>query len=547
MISWLPMGGAEAAAVFGLTFVTEDAAVLSGAALAAGGVLPWPMAFAACFLGIWLGDLWLYGMARRFGAPFAKRFGVAPALERSRGWFEKRGSLVLIAVRFLPGLRLPSYLAAGAMRFSLTLFTFVTGIAAALWVGLVFIGGHVFGAWLAMGAVSVAGASVVMRMRRGVRAGAAAGDRGARGEECRGAEQSSSAIASRRSWWARVVQWEFWPAWLFYAPVAVLYLWLAIRHRGFTLPTAANPGMPLGGLVGESKFDTLRLLALTAPESVAPTWHIASGDLADRVTAMRRIVDGGRVAFPFIMKPDVGQRGVGVKLIRSIEAARAYLAVVDGPVLVQRYAPGPHEAGVFYYRRPGEAQGRIFAVTDKVFPHIEGDGERTIEQLILDDSRAAIMAATYLRRFADRRDEVLAPGETLKLVEAGNHAQGCIFRDGMHLATPELLAAIDHISQTIPGFFIGRYDVRYADEDELRAGRGFTILELNGASSEATSIYDARTSLLAAYRTLHRQWALVFEISALNRSHGFQPAGIRTVFREWRQANAAIRTYPSAD
>jgi hypothetical protein len=142
---------------------------------------------------------------------------------------------------------------------------------------------------------------------------------------------------------------------------------------------------------------------------------------------------------------------------------------------------------------------------------------------------------------------VLARGERLRLVESGNHAQGCIFRDGQHLATPALLAAIDRISKSVPGFFIGRYDLRYTSDDDLRAGRGFTILELNGASAEATSIYDTRNSLLAAYRTLFRQWKLVFQIGAVNRARGFAPASLVTVWREWRRASAAIRTYPLAD
>ena len=43
------------------------------------------------------------------------------------------------------------------------------------------------------------------------------------------------------------------------------------------------------------------------------------------------------------------------------------------------------------------------------------------------------MAATYLKRHDAIRGKILAAGERLKLVEAGNHCQGCIFRDGMHL------------------------------------------------------------------------------------------------------------------
>jgi hypothetical protein len=142
---------------------------------------------------------------------------------------------------------------------------------------------------------------------------------------------------------------------------------------------------------------------------------------------------------------------------------------------------------------------------------------------------------------------VLPVGESLKLVEAGNHAQGCIFRDGMRLCTPTLLKRIDEISQRVPGFYIGRFDIRYANEADLRAGENFQIIELNGAASEATSIYDPRNSLFSAYRQLFRQWELVFAIGAANRKRGFAPTKLSLVWRKWREYVRHAATYPAAD
>lgn len=507
---------ATAAGIFALTFLSEDAAVLGAAALAAGGMLDWPVAFAACFLGIWLGDLWLYGLARMFGTPVLAKYGNHAAIARSRLWFEQRGALVLLGVRFIPGLRLPSYLAAGAMRFPVGTFAIVTGIAAVVWVGGVFGLGGAGVVWLALGGVALM---------------------------IQGAAASRRRCQRRRRDRRRSLHFEFWPAWLFYTPVALFYAWLGLRHRGWSLPSAANPGMPAGGLVGESKFDTLRLLSLVAPEHTAATWLLAPG--CDRQRTFRDIV--GRVGTPFILKPDIGQRGAGVKLIRSLDAAADYLAKVAAPVLLQRYASGPREAGVFYYRLPGEPRGHILAITEKIFPSIQGDGKRTVEELIFADPRAARIAETYLLRFAEERSRVLKRGETLRLVEAGNHAQGCIFRDGMHLATPELLDAIDRISQALPEFYIGRYDVRYVSDGDLRAGRNFTIVELNGAGSEATSIYDPRTALGEAYRMLYRQWELVFRIGAMNRARGLKVEPVLALAQAWWRTARMTRSYPVTD
>ena len=215
--------------------------------------------------------------------------------------------------------------------------------------------------------------------------------------------------------------------------------------------------------------------------------------------------------------------------------------------LVQRYASGPLEAGIFYYRFPREARGHVFAITEKLFPVLVGDGKSTLTELVWRDPRARFLADKYLRRFSERQSEVLALGEELKLVEAGNHAQGCIFQDGTRLCTPELEARIDNISQKLTGFFIGRYDIRFSREEDLRAGKNFQIIELNGAASEATSIYDARNSIFAAYRTLFQQWELVFAIGAANRKRGCAPTKLSLVWQKWREYSRLAATYPAAD
>ena len=320
-----------------------------------------------------------------------------------------------------------------------------------------------------------------------------------------------------------------------------------MKYRGLTLPTAANPGIFLGGMVGESKIATLRELMATSPGFTADAELISGSTVAERLASLRAICGRLNIAYPFILKPDVGQRGAGIKLIRAEDQAAAYLAQTTAALLVQRYAEGPHEAGVFYYRFPGEAQGHVFAITEKIFPIITGDGRSTVGDLIWRDARARFMAGTYLSRLGIRKNEVLAEGETLKLVEAGNHCQGCIFRDGSHLSTRTLVERIDAISRHIPGFNIGRYDIRFTSVKDLQAGRNFKIIELNGAASEATNIYDAKNSLWSAYRTLFRQWELVFAIGAANRRQGHATMALPLIWRTWREYSRQAATYPATD
>ena len=87
----------------------------------------------------------------------------------------------------------------------------------------------------------------------------------------------------------------------------------------------------------------------------------------ERFAALRKICARRNIFYPFILKPDLGQRGAGIKLIRNESQAEAYLKQTSAPLLVQRFAPGPPEVGIFYYRLLGESRGRIFVITEKVF------------------------------------------------------------------------------------------------------------------------------------------------------------------------------------
>jgi membrane protein DedA with SNARE-associated domain len=536
---WLPLG--QAAGFFAATFILEDVATIGAGLLLATGAVTWPTAFAACFLGIWMGDAGLYAIARYGGRAWFERSSFRRHLnkvQRAETWFSTRGTSVLVFSRLIPGARLPTYLASGFLRIPPARFLLVTGIASFVWTLIVLFFVQLLGdrmlqwlgifkqsTWAFAGIAVLSFAALQLIQRFG----------------------TSSRYDKLKTTICKYHRWEFWPAWLFYAPVAIYYVFLSLRYRSLTLPGSANPGIYLGGLVGESKITTLRDLATTSPEFTAQAEMIPRGNFLERLARLERIRHSHAIAYPFVLKPDIGQRGAGVKLIRNKEEAEACLKSITAPLVMQRYAAGPHEVGIFYYRLPRESEGHIFAITEKIFPVINGDGRSTIEQLITNDSRSKLIASTYLKRFAERRNDVLASGETLKLVEAGNHAQGCIFKDGMHLLTPALHKRIDEISQKLNGFFIGRYDLRYCDLGELQAGRNFQIVELNGASSEATSIYDPRHSLLSAYKKLFEQWRLVFAIGNFNRNEGIRTARIGELWHSWRSYSRLASSYPTAD
>jgi hypothetical protein len=322
------------------------------------------------------------------------------------------------------------------------------------------------------------------------------------------------------------MRWEFWPPYVFYLPIALYCVFLGIRFRSLTLFTAANPAIPEGGFVGESKTKILDNLAQNEA-FVARYRLIESGPSPEnRLQQALGFMHEIDVSFPVVIKPDIGERGAGVAIVRSEMQLSDYLSTAAGDVIVQEYVDG-QEYGVFYYRYPGERKGHIFSITDKQLLRLTGNGKSTLEKLILSDERAVCMAKFHMRNHKDRLYLVPEKGEIVPLVQVGTHCRGALFLDGESIRTPELEAAIDRVSKSFSGFYFGRYDIRTPSVADFQKGLGFKIVELNGVTSEATHIYDPGNSLWYAYGVLMRQWKIAFEVGAVNRSRGIHPATLR--------------------
>jgi len=354
---------------------------------------------------------------------------------------------------------------------------------------------------------------------------------------------------------------EFWPMWAFYPPIVFYVAWLMVRYRGILLPTVANPSFPGGGFVGESKAEILQLAMQHTPEWVAPFVLLdrpmaLKGDgggsmpsLDAEVAHALDVLHGAGLSLPVVAKPDLGCRGAGVQLVRSVDKLRSYLAAFPrgARLLLQAYVPFEGEAGIFYCRIPGQAKGRIISITLKYFPHVYGDGRRSLRELILDDPRAGRLPHLYLRRHAARLEEIPASGEAVRLAFAGSHSRGAIFRNGNALVTPAMEARFDAIAQRLPEFYFGRFDIRFADFAAVQAGETFTIVEANGAGAESTHIWDRRTTLVQAWGDLMRQYRLLFQIGRANRDRGFKPLSLRE-FRRWhRREKELTPLYPATD
>ena len=350
---------------------------------------------------------------------------------------------------------------------------------------------------------------------------------------------------------ASISPYEFMPSGFFYAPVVVQSVLLGLRHGDVCLPLIANPSIKLSGMVGESKTDILNLAGPVAKQWIEPFITLTKNQetVSIQLEEALQAMDSAELSFPIVAKPDLGCRGVGVKLLKSKAQLHDYIQ--DFPLfarfLLQRKAPYQAEAGVFYVRYPGQEQGEIISITLKYTPSVVGDGTHSLRQLIERCPRAGQLTHLYFPRHAQKLDWIPAEGEEYPLAFAGSHSRGSIFRNGNQYITQALTRKLDEILKDVDGYYYGRLDIKFADIESFMAGENFSILEMNGASSEATHIWDRNTKLSEIFSTLLKQYRILFEIGALQKKRGFKSPTIRTLLKAWREEKALIQHYPSTD
>jgi membrane protein DedA with SNARE-associated domain len=148
--AWLSSPAAEALAIAIAVLFQEDVTTVVVGMMAADGLVAIPLAMGALILGELINDFGLYGIGR-----------LAITHPRLHRWVEHErrlplrsrlnGSLIptVVIVQFMPGLRLPMYMACGF--FSLSFRRFAIGVvpAVAVWSTLMFSCSYLYGEYAA--------------------------------------------------------------------------------------------------------------------------------------------------------------------------------------------------------------------------------------------------------------------------------------------------------------------------------------------------------------------------------------------------------------
>ena len=241
----------------------------------------------------------------------------------------------------MTGFRLPTYVLAGALKVSFPRFAFFFLVAAAIWTPIL-VGSVAFAQSMFFSSNALIGLVALFFAIRLV--------------------HKYSSWRNRRLLVGRIrrlTNWEFWPLWIFYAPVVVYVFWLGLRFRRPTAFASANPAIPAGGFKGESKNDIYRLLAANEEAAGHLLRHfVVSAELSssDRLFAAEGLISAAGLNFPVVVKPDSGERGADVAIMQNRRELEAALERAERPVIVQEFAAGSKRAfSIIAFRTRNEA------------------------------------------------------------------------------------------------------------------------------------------------------------------------------------------------
>ncbi|AFM04977.1 Tubulin-tyrosine ligase family [Bernardetia litoralis DSM 6794] len=347
-------------------------------------------------------------------------------------------------------------------------------------------------------------------------------------------------------WWIKMTNFEYWSFWFFYLPTVPYGLYLALRSGSLAYFTSVNPAVPLSGLQGQPKQDILKLLdEKYLPKSL---YFKHNSDFE----FVKFQIEKKQIKFPFIIKPEVGERGKGVEKMDSFKELQDYLNEYTkenkSDFIIQEFLKEPIELGVLYYRLPNNLKSKvsgeeekirlkkfrnsaITSIVQKEFLTVIGDGKKTLSELIGDSDRARFQKKRLQKEFAQEWNVTIPINKKIILEHIGNHCRGTKFVDANYLVTEKNIAAFDEIMKSLENYYYGRFDIKVSSMEDFKEGKGIKIMEVNGVASEPAHIYDPKTPILKAYRDILWHMKIIQVISFQNKKDGTAFASFSQIWK----------------
>jgi|TARA_B110000967_G_scaffold105515_1_gene108244 hypothetical protein len=264
--------------------------------------------------------------------------------------------------------------------------------------------------------------------------------------------------------------------------------------------------MKFGGAFLSSKQHYLK----TIPDLWKPITMLVS-DLDD-FESIKKQLEGMKLNFPLIVKPDMGERGKNVEKLDSLNELKTYLSTINQSVLIQEYIDYPIELGILFYWDTNRAP-QISSIGTKDFCKLIGDGTRTLKTLVNANHRIAHRKSILENRFKTQWNQIIPKGEAVLVEPIGNHNRGTTFLDARHHYSKEMLEWVVSCVQHLPGFDYGRVDLKIENWNSFKTKTGIKILEINGVNSEPIHIYDPNFSIWNAYKAIFKHMHIIYQLS----------------------------------
>ena len=338
-----------------------------------------------------------------------------------------------------------------------------------------------------------------------------------------------------------LTNWELWNFYVLYFPISPVWFWYCLRSWSFWFFSSSNPTIKFGGFHGEGKKEMYDQL----PPHLVPRTIYIMHDLP--FEEVKKQVAAAGFNYPFIVKPDVGMKGILFRKIDSEDQLHKYHERIPVEYIVQDLIEMPVEVSVFYYRHPAEEKGVVSGFIHKELLQVKGDGVSTLKQLIEKHPRAKYRMEEMKHRHGHRFDRVLHQDEVFYLSYAGNHNRGAHFTNLHKEIDTNIHKVFDDLSHYTNQFFYGRYDIKTTSIEDLKEGKNFLILEFNGSGAEPNHIYDCNMSIWQAYRIILQHWRALYQISRYNHKNGTPYWSFMKGQRFLREANKHFKLLEKFD
>ncbi len=342
-----------------------------------------------------------------------------------------------------------------------------------------------------------------------------------------------SAYLITKAWYIRLTNKEYWNANIFFIPLAFYVVYLALKARSAFFFSAANPAIPTGGLVGESKEDIGKLIP---PPYRPKTIALKQGDT---LWDIRQKMDRVKLAFPTIIKPIVGCRGMMVKKMESINDILTFMHEYDTNFLLEEFIDYPVEGAILYWKNPETGESGVQSVTLKEFLTVKGDGISTIKDLLMQNPRGVLQVNRLEKENSEIMASVPQHNEHITVEPIGNHCRGTKFLNYNHLINPDMVRAYDNIQEDLQGFYVYRLDLKAPSIADLQAGRNIKILEINGVGADPAHIFAPHTPLFEMFHAYIRLWKKVYEVGTALHRQG-TPYMTYKEFRKYADLQSAV-------